>query len=1447
MRRPGQASILSIALVVAVSILVLATVTSFSGFSSFSIQPPEELQQQGPQIEEPEIMPEQLIMEQPAPLQTQAATNISNCVLISSPGSYVLNQSIINTSYTPCITINANDVTLDCQSNLIDGTGSGYGVRVQSYLRPIIKNCKLSDWTYGIYVDTVNNSQLINNTVSSSQMGIRAYNLTNSLLDSNNCQRSTYGMWFEYYSANNNLTNNIVSNNANRGIYFNNHCDNNTLTNNTVSYNAQNEGIYVAQSANNTFINNTITTNGYSGSYSGMRIDGGQGNNTIINNTIRNNGYQGLYVTSCSNNNISNNIAIGNSYYGLYLQNSDYNNISDNTFCVNSQADLVMDSSSNFNYGNNTCKTRQDNDANSANCTTSCPAFVPGACKQTISANTTLTEDILGCYFGGITFGANNITLDCQGHTMSGIYPYNNGITIQSKYNSTVKNCTIVNFGTGLYSYYSYNGRFTNNTISGNNRGIYNYLSNYNNLTENNMTGNNYGLSIEGSSDSNFNHTIDMSNTINGKLVYYLKSISNAVYDSSTNAGFFFCGWCGNITVRDLSLNNNSHGLILWRTSNSRIQNVTTSYNYWAGVYLRYANNNNLTNIVAKNNNGWDGYGVFIQDSSNANFTNADLSMNRYGFVCNSCSNADITNITSNNNIYYGIQLDHSSATLKNSVTNNNNASGVFLASTASTLINVTTQENTQLDLDIVLNNFWECPTSIQNMTGSGGRPIYYANSAVDWSNLEASEIVLCNADNSNLTNITISGSDTLHNNMLSVRWTEYANISNVTSSNNQQGIVLVDSANSIVEYCTTNNNQYHGIQSVRSNYANITNNTANANSQYGIDVEDNSNYNFVASNTVRNNNRGISAQYNSYNIFVNNAAANNTDSGMFVFDADYNTLTNNTASNNPTGIWLAYGSNNILTNNTANNCISNGIYFEDEDYDNITGNTANSNNNNGIQLQYYSNFNNLIANTANNNGYRGIVPGIGCSYNNLINNTANGNRYGLWLYSEGDYNVLTDNTACANSIDDIYLSADSNDNSGDNACENLQDDDANTVTCLQSCPDADSDGIQDAFDNCPSVANPGQENTDLINETRLISLNSSNNYRDILESGHYITRGWDSGRQGPLMDDSCAWASGGRGPNCWDMGGTSLYFEFACGPCNATTSPWQNTNGRICGEQNGMSDDNHWINCIRSRTTNETWEIQIMEWSEHGGDPSAAYTRPGIFSTDNIGNACDCGNDTYCTAYNYCCAQSTPDADCATCPTPTPPGAAPQKSVPSAPSTITEAFGGGTFDMFVGGTVNFAAMGESHSAKLKTVTSGYVTIDIYSSPITVTLSEGESKDIDMDGNSLNDLRIELLQILLPDGARIKLTPLQESLPSAPIPAAYTYCGDGSCGNGENAVGCPADCAKTVAYAAPTAMFSRQSGSLVTFLIILLLAAVIYVVWHKLNLRYGIKVVKKRL
>jgi hypothetical protein len=92
-----------------------------------------------------------------------------------------------------------------------------------------------------------------------------------------------------------------------------------------------------------------------------------------------------------------------------------------------------------------------------------------------------------------------------------------------------------------------------------------------------------------------------------------------------------------------------------------------------------------------------------------------------------------------------------------------------------------------------------------------------------------------------------------------------------------------------------------------------------------------------------------------------------------------------------------------------------------------------------------------------------------------------------------------------------------------------------------------------------------------------------------------------------------------------------------------------------------------------------------------------------------------------------------------------------------------------------------------------------------------------------------------------PNGAVIKFTVLPERLPAAPVPIKISVCGDGVCENSENAENCPDDCQKTIAFAAPIAMFTKQGGPIITVLIVLLLAAVIYVAWHKVYLRYQLR------
>ena len=82
-----------------------------------------------------------------------------------------------------------------------------------------------------------------------------------------------------------------------------------------------------------------------------------------------------------------------------------------------------------------------------------------------------------------------------------------------------------------------------------------------------------------------------------------------------------------------------------------------------------------------------------------------------------------------------------------------------------------------------------QCNNIMENNTGSGDRPIKFFNSQVDLQNEVLSELILCNADNTNIDNVTIIGSETLNNSAIIVLFTENSNFTNINSSNNNRAI----------------------------------------------------------------------------------------------------------------------------------------------------------------------------------------------------------------------------------------------------------------------------------------------------------------------------------------------------------------------------------------------------------------------------------------------------------------------------------------------------------------------------------------------------------------------------------------------------------------------------------------------------------------------------------
>lgn len=78
---------------------------------------------------------------------------------------------------------------------------------------------------------------------------------------------------------------------------------------------------------------------------------------------------------------------------------------------------------------------------------------------------------------------------------------------------------------------------------------------------------------------------------------------------------------------------------------------------------------------------------------------------------------------------------------------------------------------------------------------------------------------------------------------------------------------------------------------------------------------------------------------------------------------------------------------------------------------------------------------------------------------------------------------------------------------------------------------------------------------------------------------------------------------------------------------------------------------------------------------------------------------------------------------------------------------------------------VSFAVSGEDHTLKVDDISSGKVTITISSDPVTFKLSEGESENVDLDGDNVYDLRV-LLKGITTSRANLVLTSISSEKPA---------------------------------------------------------------------------------
>jgi parallel beta-helix repeat protein len=379
----------------------------------------------------------------------------------------------------------------------VTGSERDAGISVESD-NNFIKNNIVSNYRYGIYLDSSTNNTLTYNIMSGNtyNFGVYGRNLTHYIhnIDTTNLvDEKTVYYWVDrqdqqipndagfvgIINCTNIAVNDLTLSNNDYGVLLA-FSKNLRIENVTVSSN--DDGIYLFSSSNNSITNNIVSNNRGGGIYLAS-----SSNSTIMDNTVSNNRGGGIYLSSSSNSTIMNN-TVSNNVKGICLFYSSNNTLTNNA------------ANSNYKYG----------------------VLVEYSSNNTIMNNSASNND----WFGNCLFFSSNNTLRNNNATNNdnGIYLFysSNNMILDSNANSNTYH--------GIHLEYSSNNTILNNNVKSNEKyGIrFSYLSNDNTILNNNASNNYYGIYLDSSSKNTITNNNANSNYRYG--VHLCSSSSNNIY-----------------------------------------------------------------------------------------------------------------------------------------------------------------------------------------------------------------------------------------------------------------------------------------------------------------------------------------------------------------------------------------------------------------------------------------------------------------------------------------------------------------------------------------------------------------------------------------------------------------------------------------------------------------------------------------------------------------------------------------------------------------------------------------------------------------------------------------------------------------------------------------------------------------------------------------------------
>ncbi|MFX0074521.1 MAG: NosD domain-containing protein [Candidatus Hermodarchaeota archaeon] len=607
---------------------------------------------------------------------------------------------------------------------------------------------------------------------------------------------------------------------------------------------------------------------------------------------------------------------------------------------------------------------------------------------------------------------------NCSNHNYNGIYLYEcdnntisgnilkdnqNGIELDhSHYNTISGNAPNSNSVNGIDVGRSNNNTIISNVLSFNRFGINLATSENSSVTANTMSS--CGIIVyfdDTFLDEFMSNKIDISNTVNGKPVYYTTNTNNLGNSNFPNPGQIILINCSDSIFSNFDIIYTSYGIQLLFCKNITLFNNDFNNNI-LGIAVRYSSYVNITDNLASNNEA----GISVSSSKNCTISenevnnNADIeNMWGYGIYVASCENCTISDNTANNNYDEGLSVIHSEDILVDGNTLNYNRYGIWTdeivdCEIRGNIINGVSFAFENWDVGIFLYPSW-WDESVNNtlkdniMTNCGllcGDPKdfdHMTTQDIDTSNLVNGNPLYYYSNETGLTatNFTNAGQVFLIN-------TNSSTIDNLIFSNTTVGIQLFSSHDNIISNCEFRYNKRDSFSLYKSNDNEIIGNTFENTNEGHLWIQE-SNGNHITDNTITDD------------------PVHNPSIGISLGDCNYSFVLRNDVHNCWTGI-MASGAHNSFSGNNLSNNVEDGLIISYSEYNTVINNTLNSNWD-GMSVES-SNNNNILNNTMNNNRGYGLI--LYESSNNIVSdNIFRCNRDGCWLDEGGTGNTFINNT----------------------------------------------------------------------------------------------------------------------------------------------------------------------------------------------------------------------------------------------------------------------------------------------------------------------------------------------------------------------------------------------------------------------------------------------------